>query len=414
MAEKSYSKDIILVLAASFFYMASPMLVTPLITGFTESIGASAALMGLVGGMMNLVSLFCRPLAGNLADRISKYKLSFAGAVFMTTACVGYIFAPNEAVVVIARIINGFGFACCSVCMATWMSNMLPKDKIGSGMGFYGTMNALAMAVAPAIGVSAYQALGYRASFVIALAFSVAIIAVIQFIGDKGEPEKADAPAETDIPTETDAPAGTDIPAAAGAREKAGKRRIELIDVKVIPIALIIMLFAVPYCATQSFLVTYVEVRGLDVAVSMFFPSYAVVLIVLRLSLRNLFDKLPFRVFLLAGCISELLAIVLLAVMRSNAAMLLSSALLAGGYGIMSSVCQSTAILLAGREKRGLANSTYYIGLDLGMTLGPVIGGALYGGLDIRLFYPALAVTMPLAGLVYLTAGKGILKRKNR
>lgn len=394
MAKKSYSKDIILVLAASFFYMASPMLVTPLITGFTESIGASAGLMGLVGGMMNLVSLFCRPLAGNLADRISKYKLSFAGAVFMTAACVGYIFAPNEAVVVIARIINGFGFACCSVCMATWMSNMLPKDKIGSGMGFYGTMNALAMAVAPAIGVNAYQALGYRASFVIAMVFSAAIIAVIQFIGDRGEPVKADTPAGTDISTEADVPV------------KAGKRRVELIDFKVIPIALIIMLFAVPYCATQSFLVTYVEVRGLDVAVSMFFPSYAAVLIVLRLSLRTLFDKLPFRVFLLAACISELLAIALLAVMRSNVAMLISSALLAGGYGIMSSVCQSTAILLAGKEKRGLANSTYYIGLDLGMTLGPVIGGALYGGLDIRLFYPALAVTMPLAGMVYLAAGK--------
>ena len=50
MRQKVYSKDIILVLAATFFYMASPMLVTPLITGFTESIGASAALMGLVGG----------------------------------------------------------------------------------------------------------------------------------------------------------------------------------------------------------------------------------------------------------------------------------------------------------------------------------------------------------------------------
>lgn len=156
---------------------------------------------------------------------------------------------------------------------------------------------------------------------------------------------------------------------------------------------------------------TYVEVQGLDIAVSMFFPSYAVVLIVLRLSLRNLFDKLPFQVFLLISCISELLAIVLLAVMRSNAAMFLASAFLAGGYGIMSSVCQSAAMLLAGREKRGLANSTYYIGLDLGMTLGPMIGGALYGGLDIRLFYPALLVTMPLAGVVYLTAGKGLRKR---
>lgn len=377
MKSKIYSKDIILVLAASFFYMASPMLVTPLITGFSGSIGASAALMGLVGGMMNLVSLFCRPLAGNLADRISKYKLSFIGGVFMTLACVGYIFAPNEAVVVIARIINGFGFACCSVCMATWMSDMLPKDKIGSGMGFYGTMNALAMAVAPAIGVSAYQTLGYRASFVIALVFSVAIIAVIQFIGDRGEPEKE--------------PVSTDEE----------QKRIELIDVKVIPIALIIMLFAIPYCATQSFLVTYTETRGLHIFVSLFFPAYAVVLIVLRLSLRNLFDRLPFQVFLLAGIVSELMAILLLTLMNNNVIMILASCFLAGGYGVMSSVCQSTAILLAGKGKRGLANSTYYIGLDLGMTLGPFIGGILYGGLDIKWFYPVLMMTMPLAGAVY-------------
>lgn len=398
MRRNLYSKDIMLVLAATFFYMASPMLVTPLITGFTESIGASAALMGLVGGLMNLVSLFCRPIAGNLADRISKYKMSFIGAVFMTAACVGYIFAPNEVVVIIARIINGFGFACCSVCMATWMSNMLPKEKIGSGMGVYGTMNALAMAVSPAIGVSAYQAFGYRVSFVIALVFSLAIIVVIQFTGDKGEPETENADAGEN---------GSEAGDAAGRQ----RRKLELIDVKVIPIALIIMLFAIPYCATQSFLVTYAEVRGLHVSVSLFFPAYAAVLIVLRLSLRNLFDKLPFRIFLLSSALSELLAILLLTIMKNNAVMLLASCFLAGGYGIMSSVCQSTAILLAGREKRGLANSTYYIGLDLGMTLGPMIGGALYGWLDIGWFYPVLMVTMPLAGVVYIVAGRRMRKK---
>ena len=372
-----YPKDIMLVLAATFFYMSSPMLVTPLITGFAESIGATAAVMGFVGGLMNLVSLFCRPLAGNLADRLSKYKVSFIGAVFMTAACVGYIFAPDEAFLVVSRIINGFGFACCSVCMSTWMSNMLPVEKVGSGMGVYGTMNALGMALAPAIGVSVYQKFGYRTAFVIALVFSVAIMIVIQFIGDKGEPEE----------TLTEE-----------------KKHFELIDVRVIPISFIIMLFAIPYCATQSFLVTYAEVRELTVTVSMFFPFYAAVLIILRLTLRNLFDKLPFGVFLGAGCGCELIAVLLLAVMQNNLMMFLAAAFLAGGYGIMSSVCQSTAILLAGKEKRGLANSTYYIGLDLGMTLGPMIGGALYGGLDIRLFYPVLMVTMPLALVVYFAA----------
>ena len=387
MKRNMYSKDIILVLAATFFYMSSPMLVTPLITGFTESIGGSAAVMGFVGGLMNLCSLFCRPFAGNLADRLSKYKVSLIGAVFMSLACIGYILAPNEAVVVTARIINGIGFACCSVCMATWMSNMLPKEKIGSGMGVYGTMNALGMAVAPAIGVSVYQRFGYRMAFCIALVFSIAIIIIIQFIKDKGNPVQTEK-------TENIKPAG----------EITVKPRLQVVDVKVLPIAFIIMLFAIPYCATQSFLVTYAEVRNLPVTVSMFFPTYAIVLIVLRLTLRNLFDKLPFRVFLLSSCICELLAILLLAGMRNNIMMMLASVFLAGGYGIMSSVCQSTAMLLAGRAKRGLANSTYYIGVDLGMTLGPMIGGALYGGLDIRLFYPALMVTMPLAGVVYLAA----------
>ena len=71
-------------------------------------------------------------------------------------------------------------------------------------------------------------------------------------------------------------------------------------------------------------------------------------------------------------------------------------------------------MLLAGKEKRGLANSTYYIGLDLGMTLGPMIGGALYGALDIRWFYPALMVTMPLAGAVYFVTMRknGSLRRR--
>ena len=55
----------------------------------------------------------------------------------------------------------------------------------------------------------------------------------------------------------------------------------------------------------------------------------------------------------------------LLTFMENNVLMILAAVFMAGGYGIMCSVCQSTAMLLVGREKRGIANSTYYIGLDL-------------------------------------------------
>lgn len=81
--------------------------------------------------------------------------------------------------------------------------------------------------------------------------------------------------------------------------------------------------------------------------------------------------------------------------------MILAAIFMAGSYGIMCSVCQSTAMLLVEKNRRGIANSTYYVGLDLGMAAGPVIGGFLYGHLDIALFYPALAVTVPLILMVY-------------
>lgn len=385
---KSNRRDIILILIASFFFMSSPMLVTPLIAGFSEELGAGAATMGMIGGLTNLCSLFCRPVVGNLADRVSKYKLSFVGAILMTVACAGYVTAVNDAMVIAARIVNGMGFACCTVCMSTWMSDLLPKDKIGSGMGIYGTMNALSMAIAPSIGVMVYQKMGYRVSFVIAAFFACGTAIVVQFVRDKGMPTKCSEQTNTE-------------------------RKIQLMDKRVFPVALIVMLFAIPYCATQSFLVRYTETRALTVTVSLFFPLYAVVLLILRLSLKSLFDRLPYKIFMTVGAGSATLSMLLLAIMQNNAIMFLAAACMAGGYGIMCSVSQSTAILLAGPGRRGLANSTYYIGLDLGMALGPIIGGLLYGNVPISLFYPLLLVTIPLIFLVY-TLGLRQMDAHNR
>ena len=76
-----------------------------------------------------------------------------------------------------------------------------------------------------------------------------------------------------------------------------------------------------------------------------------------------------------------------------------------GGSGIMCSVCQSHAMLLADKNNRGLANSTYYVGLDIGMVLGPIIGGILYGNVDIAKFYPILAITVPMVIVVDVWQG---------
>ncbi len=433
----SSARDVALILAASFFFMASPMLVTPLITGYSESLGASAALMGIIGGMMNICSLCCRPFVGNLADRVSKYHLAFVGSALLVVACLTYILATSPAVIVAARIVNGVGYSCCTVCLSTWMTNLLPRDRIGSGMGLYGTVNAMAMAVSPAIGVTMYQHLGYHQAFAVSTTSAALTMLIIQFVHDKGLPAskapaptatldaenpakaptssaqasgKASAPSAFDTENASALPAKKNAAPAASApattsdgapqKNRPAIPRIEIIDVKVLPIAIIIMLFAIPYCATQSFLVSYVETRNLAVHVSLFFPFYAVVLFVLRLSLREWFDKKAFSFFLRICSVSALCSISLLAIMKNNLVMFAAATFMAGGYGIMCSVCQSHAMLLADKNNRGLANSTYYVGLDIGMALGPILGGLLYGHVDIAGFYPMLAITLPLILLV--------------
>lgn len=251
---------------------------------------------------------------------------------------------------------------------------MLPKDKIGSGMGIFGTVNALSMAVAPALAVSLYEKMGYRLSFVLSAIFALLCLLIVQFVKDKGLPidniKKDDG-----------------IP--------------QIIEIKALPIAVIVMLFAIPYCATQSFLISYVNHRQVAVATGLFFPLYAIILLILRFSFKSKFDKWSFGIFFWAGCLSAAVSMLSLTFLENNLILFVAAAFMAGGYGIMCSVSQSTAILLAGRGKRGVANSTYYVGLDLGMALGPFLGGILYDAVPHIYFYPCLMICIPISILVF-------------
>lgn len=373
------SKNMLVILAASLLYMASPMLVNPLIAGYAESLGAGSTIMGLIGGIMNLVSLAFQPFSGNLADRISKYKLAVIGTVLMIIPTVGYIFSANAGMVLFFRILNGFGFAICTVCFSTWFASVVPQNRIGYAMGIYGMANALAMAIGPAIGINVYKSMGYKAAFIVATAFSVICLLLCRFSSDKGEPVRT---------------------------QSSAKPKLQLIDIRVLPLALVITCFAIPFCATQSFLVRYTESLQLSVAVGYFFTIYAAVLLISRLFISRLLDKVKFG-FFLVFCLASLAAsLLLLTVMNNNFHMVLAASALSLAYGLMSTVAQSSAILRVEPEKRGLATGTYYVGVNTGMALGPIIGGVLYGSLPLRSFYPVLMLTIPACILLYFVSSK--------
>ena len=182
---------------------------------------------------------------------------------------------------------------------------------------------------------------------------------------------------------------------------KVVKHRPRIIQPQVLPVSLIIMLFALPYFATQAYIVTYVADLHTPVAVGSFFPIYAVILLGLRLALKNLFDSVAFGRFLYASLGFTMVGLLALTHLVNNWWMLLAAFGLAAGYGLMFSICQATALLIAPMSQQGLANSTFYIGMDLGMALGPIIGGLIRSALPVMWFYPVMMITLPLIWAVY-------------
>ena len=361
-------------MAASFFFMFSTMFVNPLINGYAKELGASSAFAGIIVGIMSLAAMFLRPVAGNLTDKFSKYRLSFIGGALIFVGIMGYVLTPSSGWLLLFRLINGTGYVLCTVCMTTWLAFLVPRQHVGEAMGFYGLMNALAMALAPAVSINIYQKIGYRTSLVASAVSALLMIVAIQFVGDHALPKK---------------------------RVRTQKKSFKIIQFNVLPVAILTTLFAIPYFVTQADIVAYVEQKHLTVAVGSYFLIYAIVLLIIRVGLKRYFDTVRFGVWLWLSLVSTAAYIILLAVMNNDWQMALAAALMASGYGIIYSVLQSTALLLAPIEEQGLASATFYLGLDIAMAFGPMISGVIDSVLPIEWFYPVELVLIPVILVVY-------------
>lgn len=362
-------------MTASFFFMFSTMFINPLINGYAQNLGASNAFSGLIVGIMSIAAMFLRPVAGNLTDAFSKYKLSLIGGILILIGVLGYIFTPSAFWLLFFRLINGSGFVLCTVCMTTWLAFLVPRQHVGEAMGFYGLMNALAMAVAPAIAINIYHLIGYRNSIIFAAVSALLMVIVIQFVNVKGQPHRT-----------------------------ISKKRhgIKIIQKDALPVALLTTLFAIPYFTTQADIVTYSEAKHLNIAVGWYFMIYALVLLIIRFGLERLFDTVRFGVWFRTSTLATIIYIIVLNNMTNNWEMFIAAAGMAVGYGIIYSVLQSTALLLAPIAEQGLASATFYLGLDIGMSLGPILGGLVANYLPVKYFYLIQLVLIPLVILVYL------------
>ncbi len=322
------------------------MMMSTLVPLYAHDLGATAYAVGLVAGAFAVTALLLRPFLGPAFDAYSKKKLLVIALGIICAATYLYGMAQSAETLFAARLLHGAGMACASPAALALVGDMLPDEKMSSGMSVYGLAFALAQALGPAMGLAVLDVVGYSLTF--RMATVLMVVAFVLALVLK-EPK-----------------ASLRIPYKLELSRMFAKEAL-------IP-GLLMGLLALSFSCIGSFIVIYGQLLDVE-GMGYYFIVYSLCLLASRPLFGVLSDRLgPDRV-IPVGIVLFGAAMVMIARADCLEAFLAAALVGAFGYGAVHPLLQSLSMLCTPPEHRGSASNTTFIGVDVGYLAGPTLGG---------------------------------------
>ncbi len=351
-----------MVLILGIFTGAVSQMVNPFITKYSVSFGADLALAGIVAGVMPVVAMLFRPIAGIASDRLNRKRLMMCSTTVTAVAIIGCMLSKNIISVMIFRMLQGISFSFMGVVNMAFATSFMPEDRIGEGIGYMTLGTVLAYAVGPNIGIWIMENYGYTGCFACAAAVSLLATVFISVMPYK-KPVKRDR------------------------NEQKQKFSLgNIISTKLIVYAILAALFSMGYSLVNSFLVLFGEERSIS-NIGLFFTAYSLAILFVRPIAGKLLDKKGLAYLIYPSYIFYVISLIVLGSATSIWMVIVASVFQAVAQGAGLSGVQGYSVKLLGRERAGIASSTLYIGQDLAHSVTPVVGGAIAASFGYGVMY---------------------------
>ena len=374
-----WNRSYIFVLFVSLLSSFSFYMVATIMSKYLVGIGIAVSMAGVVVGLFSVTSLVCRPACGIMADRLNNVNLLRYSNILMCLGLVGFAFAHSLPLIVLFRILNGVGFAIGGTAQITLATRYIPKHKTGEGIGYMGLGMVVSSAAAPGIGLAIAEATSMQITFLASAAMTLLAFLLLLTMKDQHH-QKSEKNAE--------------------------KKRIsprDILEPKALPFTLTSATFSFANGMIASYLVLFADERSI-VGISIYFTVYAVCLFVIRPLSGKLMDAKGLRVTVFPGLILTAASMFILGRSATLPLILVTGVMRAFGQGAAQPSLQAGCINYLGRERSGVATSTYYLGGDIGQGFAPMLGGviltAITGIAGYRLIFDLCGVLMVTA-LVY-------------
>lgn len=375
-----YSANFWALTFAMFLFMTSFNLIMPELNTFITSLGGEAY-KGLLIALFTITAAIARPFSGKMADVVGRKSTMYIGTVVCIIVTLFYPFSGTVTFLLLLRFFHGFSSGFLPTGATALITDILPPNRRGHGMGVFGTGISLGIGVGQFLGSPITALVSLNGLFI-----SSSILALIALILVHQVKETLEKPQ----------PFNWSV-------FKVGLN--DILEPAVFPVA--VTMFLTASCSGMLFVLSpdISEYLGIDNK-GWFFLFYVMTTILIRLTAGKLSDLIGRRQTLIIG-ISFLIASMLLVGYANDVFWYTTSSLVFGvATGISSPTLFAWMADLAPANRRGVSTGTLFIALELGILFGASSTLLLYNStknsvLSVFIF-GAIMATLALIYVLYL------------
>lgn len=340
------TKNFWILSCAMFLFMTSFNLILPELNTFITELGGGNQ-KGLIITLFTISAAISRPFSGKLSDTIGRKKVMIIGIVVCFIVSLLYPLSFSIWFFLLLRFLHGFSAGFLPTGATALVTDILPKEARGRGMGIWGTFISLGIGVGQALGDWLFRKFGMDNLFLFAAITALFAGLLIAYVKETLEKKQ---------------------------KFKFNHLTITIKDVfepSVLPAAFVMFLTA--SCSGIIFVLTpdisdYLGINNKG----WFFGIYVLSTIVIRLFTSSLSDKIGRRKTLLIGVIILIASMFLIGTAHNITAYTTAAVLFGVATGITSPTLFAWTADLSHIDRRGVGSGTMFIALELGIMLGSI------------------------------------------
>lgn len=391
---------------------------------FLERLGEPVTLAGGLAAAASVASAVTRLISGPLVDKTGRILVMAAGLACLLVGTLAMTLASSSFAYVLCRIVQGAGFAAATTAAATAAADVLPKTRLGEGIGYYGLGQALAMAMGPMAAIL-LAATNPPQNLYLGIGLVVAVgLALTAFCSYEKNPDKVLPPSSAyrERWTKLNRPDFSyNNPSARNAASQHAPKRTRtggdavrislpkriatalnaLFERKALPGTAPMLLLAPVF----GFAIFFVGLYGSSLGVAqpgLFYTTSAIAMIAVRIGSARFMDSAPPTRILGCAATCGVLSFGMLIFADGSDLLFYASGLPYGiCLGAATPICQAVTVKNTPPERWGGANALFLLVVDLGAGLGATLWGFTCQAIG---FQATLACVMACAGGSYLIA----------